>query len=101
MKHTERMAEAVLGGVRSVPDAESKSVISDVATPAHLGASDATIVGSAVDMVGPYSRARRCVEEAVGPLWLSGELMRKVPAAFTADDEFSAAEPGSSRRCLI
>lgn len=100
-KHTEATTHAVLDGVRSVPGAEGELMDADDATSsAHVRAADALIVGAPVHMGGPYSRACRFVEEAVGPPWLTDELVGKMGAVFTNGGGFEGGGAGTEQAML-
>lgn len=93
MGHTAQMAERVADGAREA-GAEAMVMPADAATAAQVRWADALAVGAAVHMGGPDWRARRFIEEAVGPLWLTDELVGKVGAVFTTGGGFGSNGAG-------
>ena len=77
---TRRMAEAAAEGAREA-GAKVELCSAEEATPAHLEASDAVIVGSGVHMGGMESTMRAFFERTA-PVWLEGRLVGKLGAAF-------------------
>jgi NAD(P)H dehydrogenase (quinone) len=79
---TERLAESVAEGVRSVPDAELCYRRVDEARPEELLELDALILGSP-NWSGMTGKLKSWMD-GTGDLWETGELEGKVGACFTA-----------------
>jgi NAD(P)H dehydrogenase (quinone) len=79
---TEQLAEAVAGGVRSVPGAELRYRRLDEARVEELREADALILGSP-NWSGMTGKLKEWMDYS-GDLWETGELEGRVGAAFTA-----------------
>lgn len=77
---TRNVAEAVAEGAREA-GAEVMLLRAEDAMGDHLLAADAVILGSGVHMAGIASTMRAFFER-LAPLWLGGQLTRKLGAAF-------------------
>jgi NAD(P)H dehydrogenase (quinone) len=79
---TWKLGEAFAEGARSA-GADVELLRADDATPAHVLAADALVLGSGVHMAGVESSMRAFCER-LAPLWLTGALIGKVGAAFAS-----------------
>ncbi len=79
---TERLAEAVAEGVRSVPDAELRYRRIDGARPEELLQIDALVLGSP-NWSGMTGKLKTWMD-STGELWETGDLAGKPGACFTA-----------------
>lgn len=93
MGHTRHMAEHAADGARAA-GGEVRLMTCDEATSADVRWADALMIGAAVHMGGPDWRARRFIEEAVGPLWLTDELVGRVGAVLTTGGGFGSNGAG-------
>lgn len=79
---TERLAEGIADGVRSVPDVELRYRRLEEARVEELPEADALILGSP-NWSGMTGKLKEWMDYS-GDLWETGELASKVGAAFTA-----------------
>jgi len=79
---TEKLAEAVADGAREA-GAETEVIRAEDADAQHLESADALVLGSGIHMAGVES-SMRAFFERVSPMWLQGEMIGKVGAAFVS-----------------
>lgn len=82
---TRRMAEALVEGARDAGAAVTL-LDADAAGAAELREADALVLGSGIHMGGMES-SMRVFFERTAPLWLAGELVGKLGAAFVSAGE--------------
>lgn len=91
---TQKMAESVAAGARSVPDTEvvvkqAEEVVADDVT-----SSDALIVGSPVHMGSPDWRVKKFIDTICGRLWIHDAMIGRVGAVFTSGGGLGSAGGG-------
>lgn len=92
--NTQKMAEAVAEGARSVPDTQVEIKFADTVTEEDVTASDAVIVGSPVHMGSCDWRIKKFIDTVCGHLWIKDALVGKVGAVFATGGGFGSSGGG-------
>lgn len=92
--NTQKMAEAVASGAKSVPDTQVEVKSAADVTQDDLLISDAVIVGSPVHMGSPDWRVKKFIDTVCSPLWIKDSLIGKVGAVFTSGGGYGNAGGG-------
>jgi NAD(P)H dehydrogenase (quinone) len=92
--NTQRMAEAVAAGVKTVPNAEALLIQAEDATEDEIITSNALIIGSPVHMSCLDWRVKRFIDQVCGPLWMMDRMVGKVGAAFASGGGYGNAGGG-------
>ncbi len=92
--NTKKMAEAIGGGVQSVPGTQLKIMTAEEVSVDDMLASDAIIIGSPVHMGSPDWRIKKMIDTVCSGLWMKDKLIGKVCGVFVSGGGYGSAGGG-------
>ncbi len=98
--NTEKMANAVAEGVRSVSDSEAVVRKAEEVTADDFTASDGIVFGSPVHMGGMDWRIKKTIDTVCSGLWMQDLVVGKVAGVFATGSGFGGAGGGAELTLL-
>lgn len=86
--HTQKLAEAIEAGAKSVPETEVQLIEVARATRTHVTTCDAMILGCPTYMGNVSSAMKEFIDTVVGQVWLEGGIPGIVGSCFTSSGSY-------------